>query len=103
MAVVPDPLWEEDGGLLWNDCKLLLLMPSNVRKSCRFVDCNTCFSAVGHTLHDSDRLHQEQPDRLLLVVGGCWCQCGGGVPPAVVGLALWKLAFVENPVTLCTF
>lgn len=42
------------------------------------------FSPVGRTLHDSNRLRQEQPDNFLLGVCGCRCERGSGIPPAVV-------------------
>lgn len=57
----------------------------------------SCFSPVGRTLHDSNRLHQEQTDHFLLGVGGRGRERGSGVPPAVVSSGT---AMLRHPVNL---
>lgn len=57
----------------------------------------SCFSPVGHSLHDSNRLHQEQTDHFLLGVGGRRRERGSGVPPAVVSSGTGML---RHPVNL---
>lgn len=57
----------------------------------------SCFSPVGRTLHDSNRLHQEQTDHFLLGVGGCRRERGSSVPPAVVSSGTGML---HHPVNL---
>lgn len=83
VAVVSDPVWEEDGGLRRHARKQKndFVFGINLKRTCVY---GISLSTVGSTLHAPHRLHQEPPDHFLHGVRGCRRERGGSFPPALV-------------------
>lgn len=92
MAMVSHSVWEEEGSLLWHDCKFkknpkknnLVFGINSKRMCCYGITHILSLFIVGNTLHDPNHLCQEQPDHFLPGLHGCRCERGGSFPPALV-------------------